>query len=114
MRRYLKATYSAAIRMFRTGETEEADRLDAENSAILAEIHGRLESGQCDYAFFRRKEHIALYTRDTRRGVRRTNFFRAENGELIPTSHEVFKDASEMARDVTDYPHGGYVNICRV
>lgn len=115
MRMYLKATYNAAIRMFRTGDTEEADRLDAENGAILAEIHRRLERGQCDYAFFRRKERISLYTRDTRNGrVRRTNCFLAKSGEWIPTMHHVFRDASEMARDNAEYPHGGYINVCRI
>lgn len=114
MRYYLKATYNAAMRMFRTGDTEEAERLDAENAAILADVHAKLESGQCDYAFFRRKNSAELYTRDTKSGrIRRTHFLR-ENGELEPMTHHVFRDAAEMAQDVNEYPHGGYMNVCRI
>ena len=114
MRYYLKATYSAAMRMFRTGDTKEAERLDAENAAILADVHRQLEIGQCDYAFFRRKGSVELYTRDTQGGIRRTHFSRAWSGELEPTTHHVFRDAAEMARDVNEYPHGGYINVCRI
>lgn len=114
MRYYLKATYRASIRMFRTGDTDEAERLDAENAAILKDIHEKLKSGQCDYAFYRRKNSAELYTRDTKSGrIRRTHFLR-ENGELEPTIHHVFRDAAEMARDVNEYPHGGYISLCRI
>ena len=113
MRYYLRATYNAAIRMFRTGDTEEAERLDAENAAILADVYRQLESGQCDYAFYSRKNSAELYTRDTQGGIRRTHFLR-ENGALEPTTHHVFRDAAEMARDVTEYAHGGYINLCRI
>lgn len=111
----MRATYRASIRMFRTGDTDEAERLDAKNAAILAEIHAKLESGQCDYAFFRRKNGAELYTRDTKSGrIRRTHFSSAWSGELEPTTHHVFRDAAEMARDVNEYPHGGYINVCRI
>ena len=115
MRRYLKASYLAAIRMFRTGDTEEAERLDAENSAILSEIHAKLESGQADYAFHRRKGVVKLYTRDLQSGrVRRTEFLLSGNGEFVPVTHRVFSDAAEMARDVTEFPHGGFLNVRRI
>ena len=111
MRIYLRATYRAALRMFHTGSAEEVKRLEAQNGAVLASVYHDLEDGRYDYAYVRQGKLITLYTRNpTGTHVRRTSFYYAEDGELIPQSHHIFKDAAEMAA-VEFFPHGAYINI---
>lgn len=111
MRIYLKALYRATIRMFHTGDPEEVERLEAENGAALARVYDGIADGRYDYAYVRQGHMVRLYTRDMAADgrVRKTHFIRMDNGELLPTTHHVFRDAAEMAKDA--YPHGVYVNI---
>lgn len=119
MRYYLRATYRATIRTFQADTPEETDRTEAElerldrgNKAILKKVYHGLEDGLYDYAYVRRNGQVSLYTRDTTGGsVRVTRFSTGNDGELIPETHHVFRDAEEMAR-IEIFTGGAYINVC--
>lgn len=66
MRYYIKAEYRASIRMFRTGNTEEIDRLEDYNKGLMLKAYKSLINGSIDYFYQLDKHYIYVYTLSSR------------------------------------------------
>lgn len=114
MRKYLKATHSASIRMFRTGNTAEIDAIDAHNDAVLADIIAGLFNDKYSYAYIRtvqrinNKDFVRLYVL-----TKSTRF--ADKLQMTVIRDDVPQYHTDISKPRDLYgtiPFGNYINIC--
>lgn len=104
MRYYIKAEYRASIKMFRTGNTEEIDRLADYNKGLMLKAYKSLVNGSIDYFYQLDKHYIYVYTLSARQGyeVQRTTLDRYT---YEPIGHKNIENAESFLHD-PDYITG--------
>ena len=113
MRKYLKATYRKALKLFFTEDElytaaeKELDETEAHNTAILTEIINGIKHNKYLYAYIRQNNNIFTFTNSIYHpNAVQLTFIRDEK----PTGHRDIKTAEDIRHDI---PDGTYINIVR-
>ena len=106
MRKYLKATYRAALRCFKHDDFTAADAADKHNTAVLSEIFSDIISGKISHAYIRKNSRLYVLTKSLyyADNVQMT-LFREEKAQYHENCDTVDKLYSSL-------PCGNYINIC--
>ena len=114
MRKYLKATYRRAMRLFLAeGEAynaaeKELDSAEAYNTDIFTDIINGIKSGIYNYAIVRRNSEAFTLTKSLYKpDAVQLTFFRNEEA----TGHREIMTAEDIRNDI---PDGRYINIAIV
>ena len=106
MRKYLKATYRAALRCFQHDDFTAAETADKHNTAVLSEIFNGIISGSVSYAYIRKDSRLYVLTK---------SLYYADNVQMtlfredIPQYHADCANVEKLYRAL---PCGNYINIC--